>query len=799
MVTLEKRRTETIPINSLNEKELGQISRQRLLSLSLEEMRAIQSYFKSEGRDPTDVELETIAQTWSEHCKHKTFKGRIEYVELKSGREDRKVYEDLFRQTIAQATQKLNKKFCLSVFEDNAGMIAFDEKWAIAFKAETHNHPSALEPYGGAGTGIGGVIRDILGAGLGAKPILNTDVFCVGEFGKVPPSQEPSSNLPPERVLSGVIAGVRDYGNRMGIPTANGAVLFHEGYFANPLVFCGTVGLIPRNCVHKQVVPGDWVVSIGGRTGRDGIHGATFSSAALEDNIAASVVQIGNAIVEKKVADALLRARDLKLYNAVTDCGAGGFSSSVGELAADCGVKVSLETAPLKYQGLSPWEIWLSESQERMVFSVPRENLDSFQAICSTENVECAVIGEFTKSGRLEVFYRDEKVCDLDLGFLHKGIPQVRKKAVWSVTDSSASPQNDLMRGRNTLEQCGVWLKKLVAHPNIASKRWIVQQYDHEVQGGSVIKPFVGKGSGGPSDAAVIRPRLDSWKGIVVSNGINPFYGEIDPYWMAANAIDESLRNLVAVGGDLKECALLDNFCWGDVENERILAGLVRCAQGCHDFAISYGVPFISGKDSLNNTWRDAQGQVVSIPGTLLISAISVVQDVRQCVTMNLKKPGNFLYLVGETRDEMGGSHLYRILNMRGGEVPKVNGETSLNLMQVLSETIRRGWISACHDVSEGGLGVALAECCFAGGLGARVDIGHLDQVLLFSESATRWIIEVEPKNAHKIQKRFGRYPLQLLGRVQKEPSLRIQNGKQRLDLSVEELKKLWERFSQKQ
>lgn len=787
-------KAEQVPLLNLRDEGLLRCSKERLLSMSLEEMKAVQKYFHSAGREPTDVELETLAQTWSEHCKHKTFKGIIDYTERRSDGVTHKVYDDLLKQTIVKATQDLDKKFCLSVFEDNAGIIEFDRGWGIAFKVETHNHPSALEPYGGAGTGIGGVIRDILGVGLAAKPILNTDIFCVGEFGQHIPQD--SGMLRPERVLSGIIAGVRDYGNRMGIPTVNGAVLFHQGYAANPLVFCGTAGLIPKNKILKQVAPGDLIVAVGGRTGRDGIHGATFSSLALEAGISASVVQIGNAITEKKAGDAILRARDRGIYHSITDCGAGGFSSAVGEMAADCGAKVHLEKAPLKYPGLLPWEIWVSESQERMVLSVPKKNLKELEEICEIEDAECSVIGEFIATGRLEVFHEGARVCDLDMDFLHDGIPRKKMNAVWTEKrgGSEAAPsvfQPDLTKT----------LKNLLAHPNIGSKKWVVKQYDHEVQGGSVIKPFSGLGQKSPSDAAVCRPVLDSWKGVVVSSGINPHFGEIDPYWMAANAIEESLRNLAAVGGDVERAAILDNFCWGNVLDEEVLGGLVRCSQGCHDFAAAFGTPFISGKDSLNNTWRDASGKISSIPGTLLISAIGVIDDARKCLTPDLKKPGNLLALLGETNHEMGGSHYNLVTGSSGGQVPKVNAVVSLDCMKKIHQAARRGLLRSCHDLSEGGLAVALAEMAMGGELGASIKMSEKlpPAVELFSESAGRWVIEFEPSKLSKIRKMFAKLPFTVLGKVQKNQKLEIGGKKKRVSIGLAEIEKAWSSFSDRQ
>ena len=787
-------KAEPVPILGLSDEGLLRCSKERLLSMSLEEMKAVQRYFREAGREPTDVELETLAQTWSEHCKHKTFKGIIDYTERRADGVTHKIYDDLLKQTIVKATKDLDRKFCLSVFEDNAGIIEFDRAWGIAFKVETHNHPSALEPYGGAGTGIGGVIRDILGVGLGAKPILNTDAFCVGEFGQ--DLSRDSGMLRPERVLSGVIAGVRDYGNRMGIPTVNGAVLFHKGYTANPIVFCGTAGLIPKDKILKNVSPGDLIVAVGGRTGRDGIHGATFSSLALEAGISASVVQIGNAITEKKAADAILRARDLGLYNAITDCGAGGFSRAVGEMAADCGAKVRLEKAPLKYPGLLPWEIWVSESQERMVLSVPGKNLKELQEICAVEDAECSVIGEFAATGRLEVFHDGERVCDLDLGFLHDGIPRKHLTAVWSEKRAEEDAPGPVHPGDLTAT-----LKKLLAHPDIGSKKWVVKQYDHEVQGGSVIKPFSGPGQKGPSDAAVCLPVLGSWKGVGVSSGINPLFGEIDPYWMAANAIDEALRNLSAVGGDVEHAAILDNFCWGNVLDEEVLGALVRCSQGCHDFAKAYGTPFISGKDSLNNTWRNSEGKISSIPGTLLISAVGVIEDARKCLTPDLKKPGNLLALLGETKNEMGGSHWNAVSGSTGGQVPKVDAAVSLDCMKKLHQAARKGLLRSCHDLSEGGLAVALAEMAMGGGLGASIKIPEkfTPAVELFGESASRWVIEFEPSKISRIKKIFSGLPFTLLGKVQKAKKLEIGGKKKRVSIGLADIEKSWSSFSDRQ
>ncbi len=806
MLTKDPTRVKQVPLLSSEDSQLLEISRKGLLSLNLQEMKAIQAYFDRVGRDPTDVELETIAQTWSEHCKHKTFSGVIEYEE--KGRGSR-VYDNLLKSTIMKATQELDKPWCLSTFKDNAGVIEFDDEWGVAFKVETHNHPSALEPYGGAGTGLGGVTRDILGVGLGAKPVMNTDVFAFAPP-DMPARKIPRGVLHPRRIIQGVVAGVRDYGNRMGIPTANGAVYYDDRFVANPLVFCGTVGLIPKDKVNKEIHAGDLVVCLGGRTGRDGIHGATFSSAALEEGISSSVVQIGHAIMEKRTMDVLLQARDLGLYRAVTDCGAGGFSSAVGELGSETGVVVDLEKAPLKYEGLLPWEIWLSESQERMVIAVPPEHWPALKTLADSENVEATAIGVFTQDKKLTVRYGGEVAGQIEMDFLHGGMPRVHRKAIWNGSSDVPRPTSEIKikdLGLRTSD-LGRVLISLLSHPNIASKRWIVRQYDHEVQGGSVIKPFVGLDQRGPSDAAVFRPRLDSERAVVISNGFNPSYGDSDPYWMSACAIDEALRNLVAVGGDIRHAAILDNFCWGNPEDEQELAALVRACQACYDMAKGYGVPFISGKDSLNNTWRDPAGKLQSIPRSLLISAIGVLKDARRTVTMDLKEPGDGVYLVGETREELGGAHLWKVLEKspKGlaarGCVPRVMVQRATETFALLHQAITRGYVRACHDLSEGGLAVAAAEMAFAGELGMSLDISRApvttkvsDLALLFSETPSRFLVEVPPV-ARKGFETLLKGHVALLGRVTRSKALVLRSGRSKapmVQLSVEALRKAWE------
>ena len=749
----------SVAVANLSDAEMERLSRDGHLFLSLDEMRAIAAHYRALGREPTDLELETIAQTWSEHCVHKTLKSAVEYqgAPFPGDPSTMRRYQNLLKDTIAAATHKLiavrRGPECLSVFVDNAGIIGFDDDFGIAFKVETHNHPSAIEPYGGAATGIGGCIRDVLGCGLGALPVANTDVFCVA-----PPDWTsvalPKGVLHPWRTLRGVVRGVADYGNRMGIPTVNGAVHFDPRYLANPLVYCGCVGLIPRKRVEKQVSPGDLVVVVGGRTGRDGIHGATFSSAELTDTHAdefAHAVQIGNAITERRVMDAVLRARDAAegcLFSAITDCGAGGLSSAVGEMAAEVGATIDLDTVPLKYAGLRYDEIWISEAQERMVLAVPPAHWPRLREILRGEEVEGTVIGEFGRDaaatpGRTDASQRDRGdtphlvvrfsgtvVGALDLRFLHDGLPKRAKTAEWQ----PAAPHAPHSAGGSIVER----LCDLLRDPNHASKAWIIRQYDHEVQGGSVIKPLGGAGAG-PGDAAVIRPRLESSRGIAVGCGMAPELSDVDPYWMAVNAIDEAIRNVTAVGGDPRRTAILDNFCWGRCDDPRQMGALVRACQACHDAALAYGTPFISGKDSLNNefaldagdarmltqelrrraaaeearrgaapSWlkpalaRIEAAQRLAIPGTLLISAIAIVDDAARCVSSDLKAAGTLLLVGGLARFD-------------------ANLAQAARVHAFVADCIARGWVVACHDVSEHGWLGAIAEMAIGGERGVQV------------------------------------------------------------------------------
>ncbi|HEY2588240.1 MAG TPA: phosphoribosylformylglycinamidine synthase subunit PurS [Tepidisphaeraceae bacterium] len=801
-----------VPMRDLSDEELAKLSREAHLFLSLTEMKAIRGYYCEAGREPTDIELETLAQTWSEHCVHKTLKSAVE-VEVRdaSGKVvGTRKYKNLIKETIFASTQELMRRerepFCLSVFADNAGVIAFDETDAVCFKAETHNHPSAIEPYGGSATGAGGVIRDILGTGLAAKPIANTDVFCVafpdygGDAGtetgtgtvfsssslptsprpRVPashssrPASLPKGIIHPKRILRQVVAGVRDYGNRMGIPTVNGAVYFDDRYLGNPLVFCGCIGLIPRDKIEKQAMAGDAIVVMGGRTGRDGIHGATFSSAELTDTHAdefSHAVQIGNAITEKKMADVILQARDRGLFTAITDCGAGGLSSAVGEMGEALGAEVDLDKVPLKYAGLRYDEIWISEAQERMVLSVPADKLDELLALSASEDVESTVIGRFgTDKEELILHYQGQEVGRLSMDFLHHGIPMPTRRAVVTEANPSrgtgAPPVQTNSNGRDAHATVKDRLLALLAHPNIASKHWIVRQYDHEVQGGSVIKPLTGPLQVGPSDAAVLRPKLGSHRGIAIGCGLAPQIQ--DPYEMALAAIDEAIRNVVAVGADPAKVAILDNFCWPSVDDERTMGTLVRACEACRDAALAYGIPFISGKDSLHNQFTNSEtGEVIRIPNTLLISAIGIIDDVRRCVTMDLKTPGNRIAVVSPTADGIG---------------------AAAPVHANVAAAIRTGLLASMHDISDGGAAIALAEMCIASGFGADVNLPDDDQA--FGDAVGCYIIEFEETKRNDVTRLFGRQLVEL-GHVRTEPRLKLSLGGS-VEVPVSELQRAW-------
>ena len=796
---------------------LMKISRDGMLALNLDEMKTI----KAHAADPafararaavglgarlTDVELEALAQTWSEHCKHKIFSARIDYEDEQGRKES---INSLFKTYIVGATRDIraakgDKDFCLSVFKDNAGVIAFNEDWSVVFKVETHNSPSALDPYGGALTGIVGVNRDGMGTGMGARLIFNTDVFCFASpFYEKP---LPPRLLHPRRIFEGVVEGVEHGGNKSGIPTVNGSIVFDERFAGKPLVYCGTASLMPRTlngapCHEKKARVGDHIVMTGGRIGKDGIHGATFSSEELHEGSPVTAVQIGDPITQKRMFDFLLIARDRGLYSSITDNGAGGLSSSVGEMSEDTGgFELHLDRAPLKYPGLQPWEILISEAQERMTLAVPPDKLDAFIQLAREMDVEASDLGVFTASGYFHCLYEGRTVAYLPMEFLHGGVPQMVIPAKW-MPPKTAEPVFPVPA------DLGAELGKLLGRLNICSKESVIRRYDHEVQAGTVIKPLVGVANDGPSDAAVFRPLFDSFEGVVVSHGICPSYSDIDTYHMMACAIDEGLRNYVAVGGDIEHVAGLDNFCWCDpVKSEKTPDGeykaaqLVRANKALYEYCVAFGVPLISGKDSMKNDYLIGDTKI-SIPPTVLFSVIGKIDDVRQAVSMDVKRPGDLVYLLGETRDECGGSEYYSELGFLGSNVPKVDAMTAFARYRALNAAQRQGLVRSCHDLSDGGLGVALAEKAFAGGYGLRVELegmvveGELrDDTLLFSESPSRLLVTVRPQERERFERLFAGQALACLGEVLDTPRLVVsRSGRTLLDVDINLLKEAWQ------
>jgi phosphoribosylformylglycinamidine synthase len=773
------------------------------LALDITYMKTIRKYFKKLGRNPTDVELESIAQTWSEHCKHTIFADPID--EIKEG---------LFKTYIKAATDKIRKikgknDFCVSVFKDNSGAIEFDQDYLITHKVETHNSPSALDPYGGAITGICGVNRDAIGFGKGAKPIINTYGFCFAD----PKIKSPlykgadftQKMLSPSRIMTGVIEGVNSGGNCSGIPTPQGFVVFDDRYQGKPLVFVGTVGIIPKktngklNYV-KKAIAGDLIVMIGGRVGQDGIHGATFSSEALDSGSPATAVQIGDPITQKKLSDAVVKeARNMNLYNSITDNGAGGLSCSVAEMAKESGgCEVALEKVPLKYPGLEPWKIWVSESQERMTLAVPKNKWLRFSNLMKRRGVEATIIGKFTASGSCLVRYKGKVVMDVDMKFLHDGLPPRPMKTALNPPVN----KEPLIKIKANLNQD---LVKILSRPNIAGFEFISTQYDHEVQGGSVIKPLQGRGRVN-GDTTVVKPVLASKKGVVISQGILPQYSNIDTYHMAASVIDTAIRNAVSTGGNIESLALLDNFCWCSSNDPARLGQLKRAAKACYDCAIGYETPFISGKDSMFNDFKgyDRMGQPIkiSVPPTLLVSSIGVIDDIEKTVSIDLKMPGDLIYILGETDDELGGSEYFVMYKAVGNHVPKVDAVKNKKLYKVFYQSVKKGLIASAISVNRGGLTVAIAKTAIAGMLGVDISVDNLpgtasrDDYSLFSESQGRIFVSINPKNKIEFERMIKNHPFALIGKVTDNSRIVIKGkkGKTIIDLDIKKALKAYKK-----
>jgi len=777
---------ELTEINLLDadDKELLKISSKLGIGLDLREMKSIQRYFLNKGRNPTDVELQTIGQTWSEHCYHKTFKGDIVTPEGKP------IVTSMFKEYIAKVTKELNLPWCLSIFEDNAGIVDFGNGYGIAVKVETHNHPSALDPFGGASTGVGGVIRDILG--VWADPIACTDVPCFGpldyDYKKLP-----TGTKHPRELYKGVVAGVGYYGNNIGVPTVNGAIYFDGSYVGNVVVYCGCIGILPMNAFVRNTKPGDIAVLVGAQTGLDGIHGVTFASAELTKESVEKLKpagETGNPVEEKKITRAIIKIRNQRLGSAITDLGGGGLSCAAGEVAhrSNCGVHVELEKVPLKYPDMAPWEIYISESQERMFLSVPEKNLQKVLDVFKSEGVEATSVGRFTDGRTLKVTCQGHVVADIDLKFLF-GPPKAKRVAEWTeptLFEPTFSEPAELTQD----------LLKILSSPNVASKESVIKTYNYEAKGNTVLGPLQGKHDG-PNDAAVIKPLTDSWKGIVISCGMNPNYGKVDPYWMAASAIDEAIRNNVSAGG--RRISLLDNFTWGSPEKPDRLGGLVKACKACYDLAKAFETPFISGKDSLYN-----ESPLGPVTPTLLITAIGIIPDVRKAVSVDVKKPGNLIYLVGQTYPELGGSEYYKLKGYVGKAVPQVRGAEARKTINSITSGIDSGYVMSCHDLSEGGLAVAAAEMTLSGDYGIELNLRNVSKSkdmkrndhLLFSESNSRFLVEVPEKRRENFEALMKNIVHTAIGVVREESRFTVYGlrGERVIDANLTELRSAWKR-----
>ncbi len=767
-------KTAIILIRKMSDKQLIQLSEDKLF-LNLEEMKAIQNYFITLDRDPTDLELETLAQTWSEHSGHKTFKADLIV--------DGKVKEPLLERVKKEALK--HSKNIVSAFSDNSGVMDFYEGYGICGKVETHNSPSAIEPYGGAMTGSGGVFRDIAATGMGAKNIASVDIFCFAPL-DLDSKDLPEGCLPSEYLLKRVVAGVRDYGNRIGIPTNNGSVHFHEDFRAKPSVIVGAYGIVPKKYALKQKPKiGDLIITVGGKTGRDGIHGATFSSAVMthktiETN--SSAVQIGNAIEEKKMFDALLEARDEDLIKLVQDLGGGGFSSGIGEIGEDLGVSVDIKNAPLKYQGLAPWEIWVSESQERMVVVVDPKKLSVFESVCKKHNLEYTVLGKFDGSKKLNVTFGEEVVGSLDMEFLHHGLPKkilvARRKALGN------RKKEEEPKALKTEKEWIDTLKKVLAHGNVASKEPIVRLYDHSVGGTNDLQPFSGVMLDGPNDAPILRPILNKKYGMIIAHGLNPVLGKIDPYWGGLWAGVEALSNYVAVGGDYKNSSLIENFIF-PFPDEETLWDLDRSVDSVIDLMKTFKIPVISGKDSLSSTYRGQEGNVIKIPPTLCISVFGKIPDTSKTVTADFKKVGSTVVLVGKMDESLGGSTFYNVNGVLGNDLPKVDLKTLPKTFDAVYKGINVGKILSCHDVSEGGVIGGLFEMCVGGDCGIK--ISQQTDKFLFNETAGMFLVEVENEKIAKSL--FKNISYKIIGKTQTEKVILVEKT---FNADLEQLKEVW-------
>jgi phosphoribosylformylglycinamidine synthase len=810
-----------IPIDS--DRELLEVSKSRNLALNVQDIPVIREYFLgSQVRDdraqwglsdPTDIELEYISQGRSDHCNHNTFRGLFHYRNLDTG--DSVDVDNLFKTCIEAPTLELKrqKPWVVSVLWDNAGAARFDDDHYYVITGETHNSPSNMEAYGGAITGIVGVYRDPLGTGKGARLIMGSYGFCVGDrnyAGDLKP------HLHPRRLLDGIIEGVRDGGNKSGIPTTFGQTLFHPGYMGKCLVFVTALGIMPARILgqpaeEKQASPGDLVIMCGGRVGKDGIHGVTASSEVFSEHTPAGHVQIGDPYTQKKMHDFLLEARDLGFIQFITDNGGGGLSSSIGESARSSnGCHIQLEKVPLKYEGLDQWEIWISESQERMTLAVKPEHLEAFMALSRRHAVESTVIGVYTDSGKLHITYEGKTCAWIDLNLLSSGFPQWEFDADWRSPEARGLYE-PVLREPGDYE---ILLLEMMSRPNLCSKEWITRQYDHEVQGSSVVKPLTGRRRDINSDASVIRPVLTSQRGIAFTQALLPLYSQIDAYAMTACTIDEAVRRLIAVGADPEQIGGVDNFCWPSIQYYPVenpdgrfkAAQLVRSCLALRDMCLAYRIPLLSGKDSMyvDGYLPGKYGEIhkVSALETLQFSASAIVPDILRCATLEPKAPGDWVYILGMTRNELGGSEYYDHLGYVGLNVPQVVAGDVIPLYQALSCAISQRRVASCHGVYSGGLAVHLALTAMAADLGMTVNLSAVpvqgairnDQVM-FSESAGRFIVTVSSDNQDAFETLMRGQPFACIGQMTESSGnleIRGMSGAHLTQISVERLYAAW-------
>ena len=757
-----------IRIRDAKEEELKRISDDMGLSLNLEEMKRIKRYFAAKKREPTDVELQSIAQAWSEHCCYKSSK--------------RILQKFIFG---IEAPQNM------LVIKEDAGVVEFDEEHAYVVAFESHNHPSAVEPYGGAATGIGGIVRDVIC--MGAQPIALIDPLFFGQLSH-PDEKLPVGIKHPRFLFNGVVSGIGDYGNRIGIPTCAGMVYFDDGYVGNCVVNVGCVGIMNKaDLSRSRAKPGEVLVLVGGKTGRDGIHGVTFASVELTgEEESRSAVQVGDPITKEPLMHAISEANELGLISGMKDLGGGGLSCAVSEMshAGGCGADVHLERVKLKEEGLDGWEIWVSESQERFLIAVSGDNVEGLLAIFDKWDIDAVVIGQtFKKRPQVRIFYEGELIFEMDTDFLvacpiYERPKEIRNKEEEEVSIEEPKDYNEV-------------LTRLLAAPNITSREGIIRQYDHEVRASTVLKPMqgvIGKQTHG--DAAVIKPLEESYKGLAITSDVNPSFCKLNPFWGAASAIDEVCRNLTAVGAVPHSLADCLNF--GNPEKPDRMGDFYECCRGLGYMASSLGVPFVSGNVSFYNESAAMDG---SIPPTPAVLGIGICEDVRECITVDVKEAdGNLLYVMGETKAELGGSEYYRLRHVEGGFVPRTEPEVLMQSMNALREAMQAGLIASCHDISEGGLAIAVCEMLIGGDIGASIDLagvnpGMRSDYKLFSESNTRWVVEVWKEEAERFEDLMKERSVYVskIGETVGEKKAGICDGnKELVEISLDDVREAW-------